>query len=93
MFTRDDQLTDAQVKELFGEDAEVVKVHPWTSGAYPAYQKQVGADGPFVLNQDGLFYTSSIERVASAMEMSAIAGKNAALLATRYIEQRVVGGG
>lgn len=46
----------------------------------------------FVLNDDGLYYTSPIEWAASAMEMSMISAKNVALLAFNKwngIEERV----
>ena len=41
---------------------------------------------PFAID-DGLFYVNAIERSASAMEMSAIGGRNAALLTSQYIHQ------
>lgn len=39
---------------------------------------------PFVL-ADGLFYSNAIETAASAMEMSAIAAKNSALLVKQFL--------
>lgn len=40
---------------------------------------------PFVLDE-GVFYVNAIERAASAMEMSAIGGRNAALLVSHYLK-------
>lgn len=87
VFTRDEPLDDAALAQLFKDGAKVEAVEPWAA-AYPMY-RGTGVAGPFVLG-DGLFYTSSIERVASAMEMSAIAGKNAALLTARYFEDTLM---
>lgn len=87
VFTRDVPLDDKALEQLFKEGAKVEAVEAW-SAAYPLY-RGTGVQGPFVLGE-GLFYTSSIERVASAMEMSAIAGKNAALLTARYIEDALL---
>ncbi|XP_066933721.1 prenylcysteine oxidase 1-like [Clytia hemisphaerica] len=42
---------------------------------------------PFELDE-GVFYVNAIERAASGMEMSAIGGRNAALLAVNYLENR-----
>lgn len=87
VFTRDTPLDDAALAQLFDDGAELVAVEPWAA-AYPLY-RGAGVEAPFVLGE-GLFYTSSIERVASAMEMSAIAGKNAALLTARYFEDTLM---
>ncbi len=51
--------------------------------AYPQYHPPDEAP-PFILD-DGVFYVNAIEKAASAMEMSAIGAKNAALLAREYI--------
>jgi prenylcysteine oxidase / farnesylcysteine lyase len=45
---------------------------------------------PFKL-AEGLFYNNAWENAASAMEMSAIAGKNSALLVQQYLETRLGG--
>ena len=37
---------------------------------------------------EGLYYPNAIENAASAMEMSALAGRNAALLAARHLRSR-----
>ena len=41
---------------------------------------------PFVLDE-GIFYVNAIEWAASAMEMSALSGKNAALLAAQFLKK------
>lgn len=87
VFTRDAPLDEAALAQLFQDGAQVVAVEPWAA-AYPLYRGTAVA-APFVLGE-GLYYTSSIERVASAMEMSAIAGKNAALLTARYFEDTLM---
>ncbi|XP_065186345.1 prenylcysteine oxidase 1-like [Sycon ciliatum] len=77
------QLTDAHINEVFekvdhvyhGESGEVS--HKWL--AYPQYGAGPEEFLPFLLD-DALAYTSTIEWVASAMEMSVISGRNAALL-------------
>ena len=55
--------------------------------AYPHYTPPEKFS-PFVLD-DGVFYVNAIERAASAMEMSAIGGRNAALLAKQYLLARM----
>ncbi|GAB6032858.1 Prenylcysteine oxidase-like [Chamberlinius hualienensis] len=69
-------LKNEELDEIF-EQRKTTLVKSWL--AYPHYNPPDQL-GPFVL-YPGLFYTSAIEWAASAMEMSAIAGKNAALLA------------
>lgn len=69
-------LTDLQLDSMF-INREEVSVTDFS--AYPHYTPPEKLE-TFVL-YPGLFYTSSIEWAASAMEMSVIAGKNAALLA------------
>ena len=51
--------------------------------AYPEYNPPEQFP-PFILD-DGVFYINTIEKSASAMEMSAIGAKNAALLAKEYL--------
>ena len=76
-------LTDAQCQSMFSliEDKAVVD---WL--AYPQYHPPEAIPS-FVLD-DGVFYVNAIEKAASAMEMSAIGGKNAALLAREYLLQQ-----
>uniref|UniRef100_H0WQN5 Prenylcysteine oxidase 1 n=1 Tax=Otolemur garnettii TaxID=30611 RepID=H0WQN5_OTOGA len=69
-------LTKAQILKLFLSYDYAVK-KPWL--AYPHYEPPQKC--PSIILHDRLYYTSGIECAASAMEMSAIAGYNAALLA------------
>lgn len=69
-------LTDDQLGELF-ESHNKVGVKDWT-GAYPHYGDDDNA-AQFVLHE-GMYYVNAMERAASAMEMSVIGGRNAALL-------------
>ncbi|XP_054718555.1 prenylcysteine oxidase 1-like [Uloborus diversus] len=69
-------LTEEVLKQLF-KHTTGLKQKEWL--AYPHYEvpKQLP---PFLLHRR-LYYTNAVELAASAMEMSAIAGKNVALLA------------
>ena len=78
VFSRSD-LTDSQLNELFSSVNEV-KVVSWL--AYPHFTPPEKF-WSFVLD-DGVFYINAIEHSASAMEMSAVSAKNAALLAHQY---------
>ncbi|XP_063166997.1 prenylcysteine oxidase 1 [Candoia aspera] len=69
-------LTKEQMKLLFSS-YDSVEVQKWL--AYPHYSPPEKCP-PFILH-DQMYYTSAIEWAASAMEMSAISAKNAALLA------------
>ncbi|NXP77652.1 PCYOX oxidase, partial [Ramphastos sulfuratus] len=69
-------LTKEQLNLLFSS-YDSLKVKQWL--AYPEYRPPEKC--PPILLHDHIYYVSSIERVASAMEMSSIAAKNAALLA------------
>ena len=75
-------LTDEQLSLIFSEYTDHTAVD-WM--AYPEYVTPESF-GSFVLD-DGLFYVNCIERVASAMEMSCIGGKNASLLANDYLHK------
>lgn len=68
-------LNKESVEKLF-ESVSTVKEKVWL--AYPHY-KPPEKFVPFILHP-GLYYTNAIELSASAMEMSAIAAKNIALL-------------
>ena len=82
-------LLDDTVKELF--DVKNKKFHPervhvsWL--AYPKYDPPEKFL-PFTLDE-GVFYVNAIERAASAMEMSAIGGRNTALLTSQYLRKRM----
>ncbi|NWI65343.1 PCYOX oxidase, partial [Todus mexicanus] len=69
-------LTKEQLNLLFSS-YDSVKVKPWL--AYPRYSPPEKC--PPVILHEHIYYLNGIERAASAMEMSAIAAKNAALLA------------
>ncbi len=51
--------------------------------AYPVYNPP--EECPSFVLDSGMFYINGIEKAASAMEMSAIGGKNVALLARNYL--------
>ena len=82
VFSRD-ILTEEELNNLFLRH-DIVKVVDWL--AYPHYSPPEKFSS-FRLDE-GVFYVNAIERVASAMEMSAIGGRNAALLAARYLKNR-----
>ncbi|XP_068030501.1 prenylcysteine oxidase 1-like [Anomalospiza imberbis] len=71
-----EELTKEQLNLLFSS-YDSVKVKPWL--AYPQYSPPEKFP-PIVLHEQ-LYYLNGLERAASAMEMSAIAARNAALLA------------
>uniref|UniRef100_H2YKE2 Prenylcysteine lyase domain-containing protein n=1 Tax=Ciona savignyi TaxID=51511 RepID=H2YKE2_CIOSA len=72
----DESLTKEQIDDLFDKHDSVDEV-VWL--AYPKYSAPENLTS-FVLNEAGLYYTSPIESAASAMEMSLISARNAALL-------------
>jgi prenylcysteine oxidase/farnesylcysteine lyase len=75
-------LSAATLAALFAtHDAASVHTRAWQ--AYPAYSPPEQL-APFRL-AEGLFYVSAIEQVASAMEMSAVAAKNVALLVAQAL--------
>lgn len=78
VFSRSD-LSASQLNELYS-NVNQVKVVSWL--AYPHYTPPEKF-WSFVLD-DGVFYVNAIEHSASAMEMSAVSAKNAALLAHKY---------
>ncbi|NXB28278.1 PCYOX oxidase, partial [Eulacestoma nigropectus] len=69
-------LTKAQLNLLFSS-YDSVKVKQWL--AYPQYSPPEKC--PPIILHEHLYYLNGLERVASAMEVSAIAARNAALLA------------
>ncbi|NWY35910.1 PCYOX oxidase, partial [Pheucticus melanocephalus] len=71
-----EELSKEQLNLLFSS-YDSVKVKPWL--AYPQYSAPETFP-PIVLHEQ-LYYLNGLERAASAMEMSAIAARNAALLA------------
>ncbi|CAG2119641.1 unnamed protein product [Medioppia subpectinata] len=70
-------LTTDQLDLIF-EDTQVVYVKDWY--AYPHYDSVSEPLPPFILSP-GVYHLNAIEWAASAIEMSLIGGKNAALLA------------
>ncbi|NWX92987.1 PCYOX oxidase, partial [Nothoprocta ornata] len=72
----DEPLTKEQLNLLFSS-YDSVKVKKWL--AYPHYSTPEKC--PPVILHDRIYYLNGIELAASAMEMSAVAAKNAALLA------------
>ena len=79
-----EKLPEMLLDEMF---AERVHVSEWTANAFPLYSSPPSPVPSFVLDT-GVFYTSPIEWAASAMEMSALAGRNAALLANSMLANR-----
>ncbi|KAM9368569.1 prenylcysteine oxidase 1 [Phaethornis superciliosus] len=84
-----EELTKEQLRSLFSS-YDSVKVKKWL--AYPHYSPPEKL--PPIILHDDIYYLNGVERAASAMEMSAIAAKNAALLAyhrwygnTQHIDQ------
>ncbi|NXG66832.1 PCYOX oxidase, partial [Hemiprocne comata] len=71
-----EELTKEQLHSLFSS-YDSVKVKKWL--AYPHYSPPEKC--PPIILHDNIYYLNGLERAASAMEMSAIAAKNAALLA------------
>ncbi|XP_002158745.2 prenylcysteine oxidase 1 isoform X2 [Hydra vulgaris] len=79
------KLNDDDLKSCFHLDNSLTPKPVVEWYAYPAYNvPEVFA--PFKLD-DGVFYVNAIERAASAMEMSAIGGRNAAILSYQYLEK------
>ena len=81
VFSRE-ALTQEQLEFLFTHVEGHAKRIEWL--AYPHYTPPEKFT-PFKLD-NGVFYVNAIERAASAMEMGAIGGRNAALLATQYLK-------
>ena len=73
-------LTQDQKEQIFSDIEDTATVD-WL--AYPHYHPPDQCP-PFILD-DGMFYVNAIEKAASAMEMSAIGAKNAALLTREYL--------
>ncbi|CAG2164832.1 unnamed protein product [Oppiella nova] len=69
-------LSTEQLDLIFG-DIQVVRVKDWY--AYPHYDSVSKPLPPFILHP-GVYHLNAIEWAASAIEMSLIGGKNAALL-------------
>ena len=85
VFTSDHPLTEEQKRVMFkSRDTSVNLAVNWL--AYPEYRPPEEFP-PFVLD-DGMFYINAVEMSASAMEMSAIGAKNAALLAMEYLVRK-----
>ena len=75
-------LSQDELLQMFSDvDLSTVQQYDWLG--YPEYDSPEQAP-PFVLD-DGVFYINAIEKVFSAMEMSVIGAKNAALLAREYL--------
>lgn len=83
-------LTETTLNELFilnrTSDEEEVRIQSISWLAYPHYTPPERF-APFVLDE-GVFYVNAIERAASAMEMSAIGGRNAAILVKQYLDEK-----
>lgn len=73
-------LTDEFLNRLL-ENPKVFKVIPWK--AYPTFNPPEKFT-PFVLEKN-LIYLNTFESAGSAMELAAIAGKNAALLLDQWL--------
>ncbi|XP_030320015.1 prenylcysteine oxidase 1 isoform X2 [Calypte anna] len=71
-----EELSKEQLRSLFSS-YDSIQVKKWL--AYPQYSPPERL--PPIILHDDIYYLNGVERAASAMEMSAIAAKNAALLA------------
>ena len=80
IFSRQKLSTD-QLEQLF-RDHEILIEYPWR--AYPTFTPPEKFSD-FVLDK-GLIYTNAIETAASAMEVVAISGRNAALLLQKHFK-------
>lgn len=79
-------LTLDQCQCLFSKlDVDAIVEYDWM--AYPQYHPPDHA--PSFILDDGVFYINAIEMASSAMEMSAIGAKNAALLARDYLQTAI----
>ena len=75
-------LSQDELLQMFSDlNLRTLQRYDWL--AYPEYNPPEQAP-PFVLD-DGVFYINAIEKAASAMEMSVVGAKNAALLAREYL--------
>ena len=74
-------LSPEQLADLF-DRVDDVHVIPWD--AYPDYYQLQQQNPKFEL-RSGLYYVNAIEWAASAMEMSLISAKNAALLTSQFL--------
>lgn len=85
VFTSDHPLTEEQKRALFKSYSASVSVAVnWM--AYPQYKPPEGF--PSFILDDGVFYVNAVEKAASAMEMSAIGAKNAALLTMEHLMKK-----
>ncbi|OQS06922.1 prenylcysteine oxidase-like [Thraustotheca clavata] len=74
-------MTPDTLSLLFLPSYKVIQTYPWS--AYPKY-KVPETFTPFEL-LPGLLYPNAIENAASAMEMSALSGRNAAILMQNFL--------
>ncbi|KAF2368919.1 Prenylcysteine lyase [Trinorchestia longiramus] len=81
-------LTEYQINMLFDQVIDT-KIVDWR--AYPHYNASEHQPALFEL-QPGLYHLNAIEWLGSAMEMSAIAAKNVALLAFKHLTQNSAAG-
>ncbi|XP_066933651.1 prenylcysteine oxidase 1-like isoform X2 [Clytia hemisphaerica] len=79
-------MTSEMINQLFITGSQTPEYTSVNWLAYPHYSPPEKFL-PFELDE-GVFYVNAIERAASAMEMSAIGGRNAALLAVNYLESQ-----
>jgi len=78
-------LSSLQLQLLFKEGHQLIAQYPWK--AYPKYSPP-DEGFSFVLDAAGLYYVNGMEMGASALEVSAIAGKNVANLILEHISNR-----
>lgn len=77
-------LTETEINEIFPL-RDAFELVDWT-GAYPVYASDVTTSSFELMSN--LYYVNAIEMAASAMEMSAIGGRNVALLVkTRWLNE------
>lgn len=88
VFSRE-PLDDNAIARLFSSGAKILAQYPWL--AYPKYTTPERF-AMFDIEENGAFiYTSPLESAGSAMEMSAIAGANAAALLREKLQLKANG--
>ena len=84
-------LSDEDIRKLFiikkYDNGDLTKLHAINWLGFPHFTPPEQFS-PFLVDE-GVSYVSAIERSASAMEMSAIGGRNAALLISRYLKNSI----
>merc|ERR1711990_1047718 len=78
-----EMITEPQIRDMFTNVTNVTR-HVWPA-AYPREHPAASTNFPPIKLAPNLFYTSSIESVASSMETSALSSRNIANLLTKEL--------